>query len=59
VDHGAGRVSEAWRPRPGQESGRYGNRGGQLAWWYTARERARRAGRLADFLRANPKPDKL
>ena len=53
------RNTEAWRARPGKAEGRYGNRGGQLASWYTARERARREGTLHAFLRNNPKPEKV
>ena len=53
------RRTEAWRARPGKAEGRYGNRGGQLASWYTARERARREGTLPAFLRNNPKPEKV
>jgi len=56
---GEGRKAEAWRPREGHvDGGRHGNRGGQTAWWWTARHRAARQGPhvLQLFLKNNPKP---
>eukprot|EP00929_Paragymnodinium_shiwhaense_P007011 TRINITY_DN11096_c0_g1_i3.p2 TRINITY_DN11096_c0_g1~~TRINITY_DN11096_c0_g1_i3.p2 ORF type:complete len:317 (-),score=100.78 TRINITY_DN11096_c0_g1_i3:83-1033(-) len=57
-------TDERWRPRPGQEHGRYGRRGGNRTWWFQERQRALEAGRLAEFLAnvdpppKNPKPSK-
>lgn len=61
---GSHRTTEAWRPRHGQETGRWGNRGGAHKEWYTqkfkAENKAKRVGQwfLDDWLAKNPKPKK-
>lgn len=61
--HGKHRDHEAFRPRIGQETGRWGARGGKNKAWYTAKAKAQRlASKLGQphildkFLRENPKP---
>ena len=53
-----GRVTEQWRPRSFQESGRFGNRGGKLKEWWKAYHHAKKFGKesLEAFLVAHPKP---
>ena len=53
-----GRVTEQWRPRPCQERGRFGNRGGKLKEWWKAFHHAKQFGKesLDAFLVAHPKP---
>jgi hypothetical protein len=53
-----GRVTEQWRPRPFQERGRFGNRGGKLKEWWKAFHHAKTFGKesLDAFLVAHPKP---
>jgi hypothetical protein len=57
-DVGHGRVTEQWRARPFNDSGRFGNRGGKLKEWWTAFHHAKKFGKesLEAFLVAHPKP---